>query len=331
VTPTLPLSRLASSPVAPQQHIQTSTILHGTPQPEGSRLAELYARWGRHIVDVDGTLFAAVDPGSRVYAAVVDHGDYCPSAASAARELRRASGFLLRYPTTSSDGLPGGAYVCTDQSYDFGHLHKRMRNYVRRGQEACTIRPLQQRELLQQGLRLNKETDGRHGRRRSYFCDAIQWQQTVHAVYSTEGAFCLGAFVQDELASYQIGVLDGEWAYALIQMSRTDLLEHYPNHALDFAFNQWAFAQPGISGISIGPRPLHHNEGLHNYKLRMGFEVTPRQTKLQVHPAMQWCLQQRAVRSAVSKVIGWAEQQAGLQWPAGNARLLLQGCGALAR
>jgi hypothetical protein len=112
----------------------------------------------------------------------------------------------------------------------------------------------------------------------------------------------LAAFAAGELASYEVGVLDGEWAYAVIQMSRSDLLPLHPNHALDFSFNVRAFQQPGIRNVCIGPVPLRPAPGLHEYKLRMGFQVRPSRTALRVSPAAAWIAgswwTERAIRLA---------------------------------
>lgn len=251
----------------------------------GQNLAELYGRWGRCVFEAHGSYFTDTDPGSGMFTPVADHGDYSFTREQSAEILARGRrGWVLRYPTTTQSGLPGGAYVCTDPNYDLPHLAKRMRNYVRRGQEQCEVRPLDQAELTRFGLRLNMDTDQRHERMRPEFCDERRWASTAAAVFASPGAFAMGAYTGGELASYQVGVLDGCWAYALIQMSRTDLLEAHPNHVLDFAFHRFVFAQPGIRGVSIGPVPLRVNEGLHNYKIRMGFEVRARNTALRLHP-----------------------------------------------
>ena len=279
----------------------------------GERLAELYERWGRRVFEADGVYFTNVDPGSRMFTPVVDHGDYSFNREQSAGILRRGKGLMLRYPTTRQPGLLGGAYVCEDAGYGLSHLNKRMRNYVRRGLEQCEIRELDRAELLAQGLRLNVDTDQRHGRLRPEFCEEARWKSTVSAAYATPGVFVLGALTGGALASYQIGILDGEWAYALIQMSREDMLAVHPNHALDFTFNQWAFRQGGVRGISIGPVPLRMNEGLHNYKLRMGFKVCGRQTALRLHPLLARLGTSAAIESLLARARQWRPLTARLE------------------
>lgn len=273
---------------------------------QGERLAELFERWGRTVQEHEGVYWMSVDRGSRVLIPVLDHADLTFAPEACDDLLLRTRSYVARYPSTTQPGLPGGAYVCTDRSYDLGHLTKRMRNYVRRGLEACTIRLLERNELEEQGLILNQDTDAKHGRWRSEFCDPREWKKTMEAVFATRGAFAIGAFVGEQLASYEVGCVDSGWAYGLLQMSRRDLLDHHPNHALDFTFNQHVFADPAVEGVCIGPVPLRGNAGIHNYKLRMGFEVLPRQTVLRVHPwaaplanhGLTWRLVRHARRTA---------------------------------
>ena len=287
----------------------------------GSQLAELYRRWGRCVFEAHGVYFTNVDPGSRMFAPVLDHGNFDFTREECEQVLREGRGLVLRYPSSAQAGLAGGAYVCTDRAYDYPQLTKRMRNYVRRGQDACEIRALFREELIAHGLRLNQETDERHGRRRAEFCDAQRWTATAAAAFESPGAFVMGAWVDGQLASYQIGMLEGDWAYALIQMSRTDLLEHHPNHALDFAFNRWAFRQPGVSGVCIGPVPLRHNEGLHNYKIRMGFEARPMNTAIRLHPA----LAMTAGHRGAEWLIGAARRFAPLRDPLEGLEIAIRG------
>jgi hypothetical protein len=257
------------------------------------------------VFEAHGILFTNVDPGSRVFTPVEDHGDFHLSAAQAAAVLKQGGGMMLRYPTLTQAGLPGGAYVCVDRDYSFGHLSKRMRNYVRRGQERCEIRMLTRDELTREGLRLNRDTDGRHGRRRPEFCDEGHWRETAAAAFESPGAFVIGALVDGELASYEVGVVDGEWVYAVTQMSREDLLGCYPNHTLDFAFNQWAFARKGVRGVSIGPVALRTNKGLHDYKLRMGFTVENRNVAVRMRSALQMVAGNRAAARTVELARSW--------------------------
>jgi len=270
----------------------------------GTHLAELYRRWGRRVVEAGGVYWASIDPGSRIFTPVLDHGDYAFSQAEVRELLREAGGLVARYPTTTQGGLEGGAYVCEDASYDLSHVSKRMRNQIRRGSEQCEIRTLTADELERLCLPLNRDTDERHGRQRPEFCDAHRWARTAHATFDAPGTVALGAFVSGQLASYEIVVRDGAWIYALIQMSRTELLGHHPNQTLDYYINRWGFEQPGVEGICIGPVPLRPRAGLHDYKMRLGFQVAPRRTALCLHGAIAWAGQS----AAAEKLVRWARR-----------------------
>ena len=135
------------------------------------------------------------------------------------------------------------------------------------------------------------------------FGDPKTWARTVVAVYETQGSACWGAFVGDRMASYVMSCRDAGWEHLLIQMSRSELLKSYPNHAIDYYLIEQAMANPEIEGVCLGSLPLRQGEGLHNYKLRMGYEVLAQDAVLVVHPLLE--------PLATSRVAGPLMRQAG--------------------
>lgn len=253
----------------------------------GVRLAELLERRGRRVFEAAGLWWANVDIDSRYFTSLPDQVAIDPSRGEVHELLRRAKGLVVRYPSNQQRGLPCGAYVVQDRGYCLAKLQKRTRNFVRRGLENCVIRPVERAELLVQGLELNLDTMARHGRIRSEFGELKTWARTVEAVYSTPGSECWGAFVDDRLASYVMSCRDSGWEHLLIQMSRTELLKSYPNHAIDYFLIERAMAMPEVEGVCLGSLPLRQGEGLHNYKLRMGYEVMPQGAVVVVHGLLE--------------------------------------------
>lgn len=269
----------------------------------GERLAELLNRRGRRVVEADGVWWANVDIDSRYFVSLPDQMCVNTSRENVHALLRRAGGLLARYPTRQQAGLPCGAYVVQDRAYTLQKLQKRTRNFVRRGLESCQVRRVERSELLTQGLEVNLDTMARHGRMRPEFGDPKTWARTVEAVYVTKGAECWGAFVGDRLASYVMSCRDSNWEHLLIQMSRTGLLKSFPNHAIDYFLIERAMAIPGIHGVCLGSLPLCPGEGLHNYKMRMGYEVMPQEAAVVVHPLLS--------PLATSRMAGPLARQAG--------------------
>ena len=142
---------------------KTERAMRGRP---GERLAELLERRGRRVLDVGGVYWTNVDVDSRYYASLPDHLCADCRRQDVRELLRSAGGALARYPSLKQAGLPCGAYVVQDRGYALQKLQKRTRNFVRRGLEACQVRPVERAELLEQGLELNLDTMARHGRMR---------------------------------------------------------------------------------------------------------------------------------------------------------------------
>ena len=283
----------------------------GTGAPAGERLAELLERRGRRVYQAGGGWWANVDIGSRYLVSLPDQVCVDVHRDEVDALLRRASAVLARYPSQRRAGLPCGAYVIQDRAYALQKLQKRSRNFVRRGLESCEIRPVDRPELLKQGLELNLDTMARHGRMRPEFGDPKTWARTVEAVYETKGSECWGAFVGGKLGSYVMSCRDANWEHLLIQMSRTELLKSYPNHAIDYLLIERAMANPEIHGVCLGSLPLRQGEGLHNYKVRMGYEVMPQDAVVVVHPLLAPLVTSRVAGPLVRQAGRW-NQLAGL-------------------
>lgn len=107
-------------------------------------------------------------------------------------------------------------------------------------------------------------------------------------------------------------------------MSRIELLKSYPNHAIDYFLIERAMARPEVRGVCLGSLPLRQSEGLHNYKLRMGYEVLPQGAAVVVHPALSPLATSRAAGPLVRQVGRWkglAELAERLEILATGARL----------
>ena len=93
-----------------------------------------------------------------------------------------------------------------------------------------------------------------------------------------------GAFVDGVLGAYAVTYEEDGWFHILHQMSRLDCLEHYPNHALAFTLTEAALSKPDIVGMSYGLKSLVNTAGLHDFKLRMGFECLSQNMVCELHP-----------------------------------------------
>jgi len=254
----------------------------------GQGIARFMELRGRRVEEAAGALWHGVE--GRFYMSIPYQLVFEPEAGDLERMLRSVRGAGARYPSTRRPGSPSGLYVCRNRAYDIRAVDTRQRSRVRRGLERCEIRPLDGDELISQGLRLNRDTMERQGRYDAEFGEPASWQRLVRAVVEAPAVSCVGAFVDGRLAAYMITCREDGWSHILHQMSRADLLEHHPNHALTFRVTQQEMNNPETEAVCYGSVSLVPIEGLHEYKLRLGYDLAPHASVLFPHPSLSGVL-----------------------------------------
>ena len=73
----------------------------------------------------------------------------------------------------------------------------------------------------------------------------------------------------------------------------------FPNHLLTYAVTKQAAADASIEAVCYGYVPLFAADGLHEYKLRFGYEMVPHRSAIQLHPALNFVLNRPAVRASI--------------------------------
>jgi hypothetical protein len=68
---------------------------------------------------------------------------------------------------------------------------------------------------------------------------------------------------------------------------------------LTYAVTKQATLDASLEAVCYGYVPLFAAEGLHEYKLRFGYEMIPHRSAIQLHPALDVVLTRSAVRAAV--------------------------------
>jgi hypothetical protein len=270
----------------------------------GSVLAEFYRMRGRRLRQIDGVWWSQVDANSRYWTTLPDQLIPEAQPEAMAQLLRDERALLLRYPRRQGV-LESGVYVMRDAAYDLPMAQKRMRNFIRRGLDTFTIRPVEQAQLLNEGWELNQETMGRHGRMTPDFGDRRQWARVVESIYRLPEARCYGAFEDNRLACYVFGVVENGWLHLLTKMSRVADLERFANQALDFQVTADALRSGDAHTVCLGPVALQASPGLHDYKLRMGFAVEPYSVGIQFHPLLQPVLTSTPGRLLLRRLHAW--------------------------
>jgi hypothetical protein len=190
----------------------------------------------------------------------------------------------VRFPSVTHPGLPSGLYACQSKNYGMDCVHIKQRPRVRRGLENFEVRRVGDSELRAQGLVLNHDTMTRQDRYDPEFGDSARWNRLVDAIFRARAVEVYGAYSRTRLAAYLITCRDGGWMHLMHQMSRTADLELHPNHVLTFLVTKLASEDSTLEGASYGLASLSSGPGLHEYKLRFGYEFLERTSVLHFHP-----------------------------------------------
>jgi hypothetical protein len=190
-------------------------------------------------------------------------------------------------------------YVLRRRPYDIGSLHIKHRPRVRHAMQQFEVRPANQSELLEQGCALNLSTMARQGRYDPEFGEPRRWQQFVEAAFACPGIAFPAVFAGGRLAAYMVTCREQEWLQILHQMSRQEDLPNFPNHLLTYTVTALAAADSSLEAVCYGYVPLFSADGLHEYKLRFGYEMVPHCSAIQLHPMLSAVLDRPLARAAV--------------------------------
>jgi hypothetical protein len=270
---------------------------------------ELFARFmelrGRRIIEGAGSLWYSVPTKPRIFmnSPLQDALDIEPELVQ--DMLRRHGGLGARFPSSHLPGLESGLYVCRLKQYDITTVHRKSRSCIRRGLEQLVVRRVDESELLIQGLGLNHDTMARQGRFEAEFGDTRKWKRLVEAVRRCPGVEAWGSFLNGALAAYAITLREDRWLHILHQMSSTEALHAYPNDTLTFELTRLGAADPQLDAICYGIAGLVAGGGLHEYKLRHGYQAEPMNSAFVFHPVAAPVLGTAAAAWTLGRLRKW--------------------------
>jgi hypothetical protein len=222
-----------------------------------------------------------------------------PNPEDLCRMIRETGAFGARFPSLSWTGLESGLYVRRRCNYDIGSLHAKHRPRVRHGLQCFEVRLAEKTQLLEQGCALNLATMARQGRYDPEFGEPRRWERLVEAAFACPEVSFPAAFSGPRLAAYMVTCREQNWLHILHQMSRQEDLPNFPNHVLTYEVTKQAANDTSLEAVCYGYVPLFAADGLHEYKLRFGFEMVPHRSIIQLHPALNFLLNRAAARAAV--------------------------------
>ena len=216
------------------------------------------------------------------------------------RRMIRDAGVLgARFPSLGWTGLESGLYILRRRSYDIGSLHAKHRPRVRHALQHFEMRPAEKAELMEQGRALNLATMARQGRYDPEFGEYKRWARLVDAGFSCPGISFPAVFSGSRLAAYMVTCREQQWLHILHQMSRQEDLPNFPNHLLTYAVTKQAACDTSLEAVCYGCIPLFAADGLHEYKLRFGYELIPNRSAIQLHPVLEVVANHPVARAAV--------------------------------
>ena len=215
------------------------------------------------------------------------------------RMIRETGAFGARFPSLTWTGLESGLYLLSKRDYDIGSLHPKHRPRVRRALQCFEVRVAEKIEVLDQGWALNLSTMARQGRYDSEFGDRQRWERFVEAAFACPEVAFPAVFSGPRMAAYMATCREEKWLHILHQMSRQEDLPNFPNHLLTYAVTKEGVTDASLEAVCYGYVPLFAADGLHEYKLRFGYNMVPHRSAIQLHPALNVVLNQPVTRLAV--------------------------------
>ncbi|MFB3778146.1 MAG: GNAT family N-acetyltransferase [Bryobacteraceae bacterium] len=269
---------------------------------EGANLRRFLKLRGWGLFYAAGAAWVRAGGSGRWLMPVPDYATSDPEPGELEALLREHRMLALRYRALHQSGIPSGLYVCREKRYSMRDVCSSYRQAVRRGLQRSEVRPVGKRELLTEGLECNRDTMVRQQRWDPEFGDARRWERFVDAAFQAPGVEVTGAFVEGQLAAYQVGCLDDGWWSILHAFSRTHLRVHHPNHALMFYAIERQIRRPEVSAVCAGPRTLFSDNGLHAFKTRIGFRVEPCEVVVRLHPWLEPLVSSQTARNVLRMV-----------------------------
>jgi hypothetical protein len=246
---------------------------------------------GYRVVEHAGTLWHAA--GFGMYMSFPYHRRLDLDPAEAGGVVRAIRAFGIRYPSLRWGGMPSGLYVCRNKQYDVESLHRNFRVHVRKGLPQWEIRTVNEEELLTQALAINRETMKRQKRFDAEFGDAARWSRFVEAIQKSPCISAVGAFVSSRLGCYAITCLEDGWLEVLYKMSSFEFDHLHPCQVLDYHLTRRVATDASVDAVSMGWAPLVALQGLHDYKVRMGYTFEPQASVIRLRPSAEVLLHNR--------------------------------------
>ena len=249
---------------------------------------------------------------------------HVPDAEEIKKVFRHSHAAMLAFAVKASDVNVANSslYICSDPEYSLTKLGRGARYDTSRGLNELEIRFLEQSELLRSGKQAYCDTLTRTGL-------SVGSREPFEATFTRLCNYnsCLGALKGDRLAAFLLITEVGEWV-SIAGYSANQFLPLRPNNALLFYALRHYLVEKKLRVVSYGLSSIQADskaEGLHKFKLKMGFESVPVHRVFTVNPLLRPFVN-RASWALVNAMLKVAPDHAILKKAEGALRMALQSC-----
>jgi len=214
-------------------------------------------------------------------------------------------------------------YVCTDLEYSLGSLGRGARYDTSRGLNEFNIRFMHESELLRLGKRAYCDTIARVG----LSADSREPFDVRFRRPLSETCY-LGALKGDRLAAFLLVTEVDDWI-SLAGYSANEFLPLRPNNALIYHAVRYYLIEKKFRVVSYGlssVQAVSKAEGLHQFKVKMGFDSIPVHREFVFNPLLR-PLVNRASWKLLNGMLRFSPQHPVLKKAEGAMRMALQDSG----
>jgi hypothetical protein len=208
-----------------------------------------------------------------------------PSKEEIDRVFKQSRVAMLSFITRPSDELAANSclYVCSNPEYSLEKLGQSARSHIRRALAEFEIRFLDQLEFLRLGKPAYYDTLARAG------LSADHREFEAGFLRPRAARRCLGALKGDRLAAFLLVTEVDDWV-SISGYSANEFLPLRPNNGLIHYVLHHHLVEKNFRVVDYGLSSIQADskaEGLHKFKLKVGFESVPVHRAFVVHPLLR--------------------------------------------
>jgi hypothetical protein len=168
-------------------------------------------------------------------------------------------------------------FALTTKDYSIESFSKSTRKNIRKSLKYCEFRRPKLKELIEDGLRINRQTCELQSRIDDRLTEKGLWSNYMTQVYESGDFVILGAFYENRMNGYLIAYeLEGKYNFLKALIDRTHARLINPMNGLLFTMiNQLLEDHGGPITVSYGMHDLRGDTPLNTFKRSMQFEAVP--------------------------------------------------------